>query len=405
MAIELEEQISEIETARFGPFTFRIGVDDEAIKSLYLRVDDAQQRLRGSPLAQVANRLEKEVVVSSIFGTNSIEGGTLSEEETQLALDLDPALVQDVEQRRAINLKQAYELSRQAATDPQWRLDLDFIRRVHGAITRDIPHERNRPGLLRNNPRGIVTHVGDAAHGGRYKPPHYGADIHALLEALLSWHQALVEKNIPALIRAPLVHYYYELIHPFWDGNGRVGRVIEATLLQCDGFQYAPFAQARYYFDHIDRYFTIFNICRKATASRNANPNTEFVAFFLEGMLASLNSLHDRVNRLVRVLLFENDVKRRHDEKQINARQYAIVSQVLDAGKPIPLAQLRRAPWYQALYVQRTDKTRQRDLHKLREQQLILLDEENRLWPGFLSPVSSSDNGVSSRIVASPKEK
>ena len=66
------------------------------------RVGDAHQRLRGSPLAQVANRLEKEVVVSSIFGTNSIEGGTLSEEETQLALDLDPAQVQDVEQRMLI---------------------------------------------------------------------------------------------------------------------------------------------------------------------------------------------------------------------------------------------------------------------------------------------------------------
>jgi len=37
------------------------------------------------------------VVVSSIFGTNSIEGGALSEEETQLALDLDPITVRDTE--------------------------------------------------------------------------------------------------------------------------------------------------------------------------------------------------------------------------------------------------------------------------------------------------------------------
>lgn len=62
---------------------------------------------------------------------------------------------------------------------------------------------------------------------------------------------------MPALIRAPLMHLYFELIHPFWDGNGRVGRVLEATLLQAAGFRYAPFAQTRYYLEHIDAYFTL----------------------------------------------------------------------------------------------------------------------------------------------------
>jgi hypothetical protein len=68
-------------------------------------VGDAHARFRSSPLSQVAGRLEKEVVISSIFGTNSIEGGALSENETQLALELNPAQVQDIEQRRAVNLK------------------------------------------------------------------------------------------------------------------------------------------------------------------------------------------------------------------------------------------------------------------------------------------------------------
>jgi fido (protein-threonine AMPylation protein) len=59
----------------------------------------------------------------------------------------------------------------------------------------------------------------------------------------------LVGTRCPAAIRAPLVHFYYEQIHPFWDGNGRVGRVIEATLLQAAGYRYAPFAMARHYLD------------------------------------------------------------------------------------------------------------------------------------------------------------
>lgn len=386
MPLTLHQCRLRVPTARFGPVTFEIGVDTAAVDALYLRVEDAHRRFSGSPLAQVANRLEKEVVVSSIFGTNSIEGGTLSEGETQLALELDPTQVEDVEQRRALNLRDAYNLSREAAADADWRLGLPFVQAVHAAITSRLPHEYDRPGVFRDNARGIITHGGDAAHGGRYKPPQYGGDVRALLDALLEWHERLVCEGVPALIRAPLVHYYYELIHPFWDGNGRVGRVLEATLLQQDGFRYAPFAQARYYYDHIDRYFALFNACRKAASRGEPNPNTQFVAFFLEGMLASLNRLHDRVNSLVSLLLFESDLKRRHDEKDINARQYAIVSQVLDAGKPVPLAQLRRAPWYLALYTNLTEKTKQRDLRRLRETGLIRVDENDRVWPGFVEP-------------------
>lgn len=375
-----------VETDRFGPFTFQVGVDMAAVESLLLRINDAYQRLKGSPLSQVANRLEKEVVVSSIFGTNSIEGGTLSVEETEEALDLSPAQVQDIEQRRAVNLKNAYELAQHAANQPGWQLSVDFIRQVHAAVTDQLPDEHNQPGHLRDNPKGLFTKVGSKAHGGEYRPPQYGRDVERLLNHLVEWDQELVDQGMPVFIRAPLVHFYYELIHPFWDGNGRVGRVLEATLLQAEGFKYAPFAQARYYLENIHHYFTLFNTCRKKAEKKVEAPNTEFVAFFLEGMLKSINSLHDRVNALVGLILFENDVKRRHDEKEINARQYAIVSQLLTAGKPLSLAELRRAPWYQALYVKLTDKTKQRDLKALRELRLVILDDDSQLWPGCVAP-------------------
>ncbi|WP_203434362.1 hypothetical protein [Nitrosococcus halophilus] len=101
-------------------------------------------------------------------------------------------------------------------------------------------------------------------------------------------------------------------------------------------------------------------------------------------MLTSLEKLHDRVNQLINILLFENDIKRRHDEKEINDRQYAIVSQILNAGQPVPLAELRRAPWYLALYAQLTDKTKQRDLRRLREAGLVNQDRQGKLWPGFV---------------------
>lgn len=379
MTFSLPDYSLRVETDRFGPFVFQIGCESSQLETLFLRVNDAQQRFSGSPFAQVAHLLEKEVVVSSVFGTNTIEGGTLSEEETEEALDLDPAEVQETEQRRAINIKAAYDLSRGAAILNDWNLDEDYFKIIHATITDKIPDEYNKPGKLRNNQKDRITHVGNKQHGGQYKPPQYEGDIKKLLSALVRFNHELISRGIPALIRAPLVHYYYELIHPFWDGNGRVGRIIEATLLQAEGFHYAPFAQAGYYLKNIDRYFTLFNLCRKAASKGREYPITPFVLFFLEGMLESLNKLHDRVNDLVKVLIFQSALKVMLDEKTINPRQYAIVSQILLSGNVIQLKDLRQSPWYVALYSKLTDKTRHRDLKQLYDLNLLAQDDKNVL--------------------------
>jgi Fic family protein len=383
---DLSSLTRRVETHRFGPFVFQAGIEPGQIELLHQRVEDAHERFVASPLSQVASQLEREVVVSSVFGTNTIEGGTLSEDETASALGLDPATIREVEQRRAVNIKAAYDLAQQAARTPGWSLNREFILAAHRLITQDIPHPDNRPGTIRDNPKGRVTYVGDAAHGGRYKPPQYGQDIRQLLDALIDWHGTLEQAGLPALIRAPLVHLYYEQIHPFWDGNGRVGRVIEATLLQTAGYRYAPFTLARYYLTNIDSYFTLFNTCRKAADKKQATPNQPFVEFHLEGMRQTINGLHDRVNQIVAMLLYESNIRRALADKRINVRQYTIVSQLLDKGRPLPLEEVRQAPWYASLYLKLNLKTRQRDLLRLRELELVHLDAANRLWPGYMKP-------------------
>lgn len=97
-----------VKTDRFGSFEYAIGLDSQHILLALLRVEDAHERFIASPLSQVANQLEREVVVSTVFGSNTIEGGALSESETEAALQLDPQQVKEIEQRRAINIKAAY---------------------------------------------------------------------------------------------------------------------------------------------------------------------------------------------------------------------------------------------------------------------------------------------------------
>jgi len=390
--IELPNMLQRVETRRSGHFKFQVGVDANSINVIYQRVGDAYERFQRSPLSQVANQLEREVVVSSIFGTNSIEGGQLSEEETNAAYDLDPATVQEIEQRRAVNIKEAYSLAAEQAIQTNWSLSINYIKQLHVFITDQLPDEHNVPGEFRNNPEGITTYVGNKDHGGQYKPPQNLADIQLLMDGLIDWHAELVVNQVPAMIRAPLIHYYYELIHPFWDGNGRVGRVLEASILLHDGFRYAPFAQARYYLEHIHHYFTLFNTCRKTADKKQPSPNTPFVEFYLEGMLTSINRLHDRVNRLVEESLFKNKLADSLTHKDINDRQYAIATHVLESRLPVPLREMRKEAWYVPMYAKLTDKTKQRDLAKLQSLRLVQVDGKRQLWPGHMViPQEESD--------------
>ena len=79
IASEIPELALRVETDRFGPFLFQVGVDAGRLQLPMQRVEDAHRRFVASPLAQVANQLEREVLASSIYGTNTIEGGTLTE--------------------------------------------------------------------------------------------------------------------------------------------------------------------------------------------------------------------------------------------------------------------------------------------------------------------------------------
>lgn len=384
--------VKQVDTHRSGPFIFQVGLDLQRLHPLLNRVIDAQKRFRSMPiLPDIATSLEKEILVSSIYGTNTIEAGTLSEQETAEALELDVDEVKAEEQRRVTNISSAYKIAENYAEDwannriekPTPELPLiiieDMFRNLHETITQGLSHPHNIPGQYRDNPKGLNTKVGDMEHGGVYTPPKSRDDIETLMHAFIVWINSEEVLGFSPLLRAPLAHYYFERIHPFWDGNGRVGRVIEAMILKAAGFKYAPFAMSRYYLERIDEYFAVFNIARKAEEKKEPEPNTAFVEFFLNGMLTVMNRLHDRANTMIGVLLYGNQLRVLLDNKVINDRQYTIITQLMNIPERLTVTELQRQPWYESLYRKLTDKTRRRDIQGMQDKQLIEIDENKKV--------------------------
>ena len=394
---------------RFSPFKLRLALDWQAVELPLRLVEDAWQRFASSPIAAIASSLEKEVIASGIYGTHTIEGGELSEEETANTLAQPPRSPDD-NRRAVLNLKTAYEHAQTHSSAADWRLTPAYIQDIHRQITTDIPHSYshppkvsdkarrrrqyafvrrgdatqyeafggwlyNTPGQYRNNSKDIVTQVGNPP----YKPPQYHGDISRCIAALCEWQETLQAAGVPALIRAPLVHYYYEIIHPFWDGNGRVGRVLEASILLHEGMNYAPFAQARYYLRHIDRYFSLFNHTRLAHKRKEADANTAFVVFFLQGMRDTIHQLHDRINEMTKVLLYSYRLNEAKQDKRLNARQYSIVRLVLEQSGQYTRKTLTESPHYQVLYKKVSERSERRDWLGLVD--WLDIDADKRLYP------------------------
>jgi len=385
-----DKGILKVETNRSGPFTFQIGLDQKKLVGYKTLVDHAYACFASMPrVGEMASQLENIAMVSSIYGTNTIEGGELSEKETENTLQLGDQGSKTISQQRVINLRNAYNLVKKipslalskisyeqrtmARTQGIISLEIhdSMILDLHKKITDGIPHEDNVPGQYRDNPKTRLTKVGNKTHGGEYAPPKCLADVNLLMGAFIEWANSKPVRELPPLYRAPLLHYYFELIHPFWDGNGRTGRIIEAIVLQAARYMLAPYAISKYYLENIDTYYILFNFCRKSASKGQPFPNTEFVKFHLIGMLSTINRLHDNANRIISGLLFEANINNLITNKKINARQQLILSQ-LNTNPQLGIKNvLSIQNWYKALYRKLTPRTMMRDISNLEELGLL----------------------------------
>jgi len=385
-----------VETHRFGPFIFQVGIDTSSIIDLLSRVEDAYMRFYATPLFnELSDNLEQISLVSAVYSTNTIEGATLSEKETEETISLSSAQIQNENQQRVLNLKNAYNkiktMSQNSTPTSKSTATITekFIRELHETVCHNLSAPKNNlPGLYRKEIKGFHVRVGDENHGGVYTPPQCRDDITKLVHHLADFANSQPLLALPALLRAPLIHYYFELIHPFQDGNGRVGRLIETYLLETGNYHYVSKAMSAFYLKNIDKYYALFNECRKSAQKKTPMPNTAFVEFFLEGMLHTINRLQDTANTLISNYLNYTFIKTLQNEKKINTRQAYILNQLLSNDAINTLQKLSNELWYKALYKNMSIRTQQRDIEELlKKTKLLMITHEGKLQLSQIKPL------------------
>lgn len=105
---------------------------------------------------------------------------------------------------------------------------LRLIREIHEKLLTGARGERERPGEFRNVQNWIGVHQDDPIEKARFVPP----PVAEMQTTLADFEEYLnTDLDMPLLVKLALIHYQFETIHPFRDGNGRVGRLLIPLLL------------------------------------------------------------------------------------------------------------------------------------------------------------------------------
>jgi Fic family protein len=168
-------------------------------------------------------------------------------------------------------------------------ITVELLCAMHDRLLSGVRGEEANPGELRTSQNfiGSTPHIQDA----RYvpPPPNY---LNDLLGDLVTYANGTTDLH--PLLRIGLVHYQFETIHPFLDGNGRLGRLLISLLLQRDDLLPEPYLYLSSYFnarrsDYVDH---LLRVSQRGEWD-------DWLRFFLRGVQAQADEAHQRANLLV----------------------------------------------------------------------------------------------------------
>ena len=262
----------------------KLNIDNDMLKKLVeanrdlIRLDTAAKLIPGSELF-ISMYVRKEALISS-----QIEG-------IQCTLDdvLDPKLDTNanLDVADVVNYVKAcsYAIERLEKLPLCKRL----FREIHGQLLSGVRGQEKNPGEFRRSQNWIGA-ANCSLKEARFIPPNVDDMNQAMDELELYMNES---DDYDPLIRISLIHYQFETIHPFLDGNGRVGRLLILLYLMQQGLLSKPIIYISYFLkkNQIEYYDRISEV-------RRSGNYEQWISFFLEAVSAAAKDSLDTVEKL-----------------------------------------------------------------------------------------------------------
>ena len=244
----------------------RIMADVIEIAELVGRVS-VTDKISMNPTLRRTNRIQ------TIYSSLAIEQNTLDIEQVTAVLSGKRVIAPPKDIAEVQNAYEIYD-----NMDKLNPYSIDDLLKAHSVMERGL---LNEAGEFRSRPVGVADSEGNILHFGTL--PQY---VPKLVQELLEWTE---KSEIHLLIKSCVFHYEFELIHPFADGNGRMGRLWHTLLLSKWNPIFAWLPIESIIHDNQSEYYNAINV------SNNNGNSTVFIEFMLSVIKQALQeSINDK---------------------------------------------------------------------------------------------------------------
>lgn len=248
-------------------------------------IEAAREVIENAPLLPYwEKKFQEEALVRTTHYGTHIEGNELSLNQVQKIFDGEKIVARERDVQEVINYRNVLDYIDRRTNS---KIDEDTIVEVHKIVVKNVLTDeetgrfREKEVVIRNSITGDIA----------FKPPRAVEVPWQIKELVIFINE---EADIHPVIKAGIVHYEFVRIHPFLDGNGRVGRALSMLVLCHLGYDIRRFFSLEEHFDRDpERYYEALRAVEK-----NKQEQTEWLDYFTECVAAELSKIKDKIERI-----------------------------------------------------------------------------------------------------------
>ncbi len=266
------------------------------VLTLIMAISEKIGEVNAKYLVKQNPTLRKQNKIKTIHSSLSIEGNTLSEEQITAILENKKVVGPQKDITEVLNALEVYT----NLNSLKYQSEKDFLK-AHKLLMKNLIEDQ---GAYRKKGVGIVK----GSKVEHIAPPYQNVPF--LMKDLFGY---LKDKSEITLIKSCVFHYEMEFIHPFMDGNGRMGRLWQTLILTNEYpiFEFLPFETL--ISKNQDEYYKVLSTCDKEGKS------TKFIVYMLQIINSSLSELLQnstkKLNETERLELFTENTKDKFTRK------------------------------------------------------------------------------------------
>jgi len=284
------------------------------------KVEAAEEVIRHAPLLPLWEKQFKEdAIVRAAYHGTHIEGNMLQKEEAKDILLGKTIIARPRDIQEVINYRKVIELIDEEASKKIEKVTEQLVLKLHRILTeKTLTAEQSgiyrlKQVIIRNSANGEIT----------FKPPT-PLEVPFLMKEFIYWLNSDSSKQIHTVLKAGIVHHEFVRIHPFIDGNGRVGRALATLVMLLGGYDIRRFFSLEEYFDRDA--IAYYEHLQKASAG----DLTSWLEYFSFGAAVEFTRIKEKILKLSKDVKMKD--KMGGQQIFLTERQIKIIEYIQEIG-------------------------------------------------------------------------